>query len=107
MQCSYILTKFFLLSKAQYEIYVQNDDLDDYLKKCNVSAIAKEQKQTVDNDTYKWTFAYTDFWLLNDFTTQGFSNYIGTINTQTGEHNYEYNSKVYAGIRACYYASVV
>lgn len=98
-------SKFFLLSKNQYNIFVQNDKLDDYLTKCNVSSYAQTQKKDIDNETWKWTFAYTDFWLLNDFTTQVFKDYIGSINCQTGEFEYQYNSKVYAGIRPCFYAS--
>ena len=99
-------SKFFLLSKVQYNLYIQNDSLDDYLKKCKVSSVAQEQKKSVDKDNYKWTYAYTDFWLLNDFTTQGYNNYIGTINCETGEFEYKYNSKLYAGIRLCYYANI-
>lgn len=96
-------SKFFLLSKDQFDLYVQNDVLSPYLKSCNVSDFAIKQKEDVDSDNYQWTIAYTDFWLLNDFKS---GPYIGTINTQTGEHNYQFNLKVYAGIRPCYWVNV-
>ena len=95
-------SKFFMLSKAQYDQYVTNEELDDYLKKTKVSSIAKEQKEDVDSDTYKWTMPYIDIWLLNDFSGD---NKIGTINVKTGEFKYQSNYKVYGGIRLCYYAN--
>lgn len=95
-------SKFFLLSSEQYNLYIQNDDLSNYLKSANVSEIAKKQKSEVDRDTYQWTIAYTNFWLLNDFTSDL---QIGTINSETGEFSYHYNLKLYAGIRLCYYAT--
>lgn len=96
-------SKFFMLSKQQYDKYIKNEKLVDYLKKTNVTSIAKEQKEDVDNDTYKWTMPYIDIWLLNEFDSD---NRIGTINVETGEFKYQSNYKVYAGIRLCYYADV-
>ncbi len=95
-------SKFFMLSKTQYEKYIKNEKLVDYLKKTNVTSIAKKQKEEVDSDTYKWTTPYIDIWLLNDFPGD---NYIGTVNVETGEVNRKKNIKVYAGIRLCYYAN--
>ena len=96
-------SKFFLLSKSQYDKYVKNEQLAGYLNKTKVTSIAKKQKEKVDNDTYKWTTPYIDIWLLNEFTSD---NKIGTINVKTGEFNYKPNYKVYAGIRICYYANI-
>jgi len=96
-------SKFFMLSKAQYDKYVKNDELASYLKKAKVSSIAKEQKEDVDSDTYKWTSPHIDIWLLNDFPGD---NKIGTINVKTGEFRYQQNYKVYGGIRLCYYANI-
>ena len=95
-------SKFFMLSKAQYDKYVQNEDLAGYLKKTKVSKIAKEQKEDVDNDTYKWTSPNIDVWLLNDFPGDS---KIGTINVKTGQFAYKSYYKLYGGIRLCYYAS--
>lgn len=95
-------SKFFMLSKTQYEKYIKNEKLVDYLKKTKVTSIAKKQKEEVDSDTYKWTTPYIDIWLLNDFPGD---NYIGTVNVETGEVNRKKNIKVYAGIRLCYYAN--
>ncbi len=93
-------SKFFLLSKDQYEKYIQNDNLKDYLMHSTVSKIAQKQKKEVDKDNYNWTVAHTDYWLLNDFTKDG----IGVVNVETGEVSYVSNYKNYAGIRPCYWA---
>lgn len=100
--------KFFLLSKEQYDRYVTNESLDDYLKSANVSNVAKKQKKSVDEDTYKWTQPYIDIWLLNDFSKESgdWIGKIGTINATTGEYQKVGNYKVYAGIRLCYCANV-
>lgn len=98
-------SKFFLLSKLQYEDYVGNEKVRDYLTKCKVSSYAQEQKEDVDEEKYKWTYPYTEFWLLNTFKTEGNTNYIGSINCTSGNFEYQANLKVYAGIRPCFYAS--
>ena len=95
-------SKFFMLSKAQYDKYIKNEKLVDYLKKTNVTSIAKKQKEEVDGDTYKWTTPYIDVWLLNEFDKD---RRIGSIDVETGEFSYKPNHKVYGGIRLCYYAN--
>lgn len=94
---------FFLLSKTQFDKYVGNESLSQYLLSCNVSKYAKKQKEDVDEDTYEWTVAHTNYWLLNDFTSDL---HVGTINVESGEYNYVYNLKNYAGMRPCFFANI-
>ncbi len=91
---------FFLLSKEQYDLYSVNEKTAKYLKQTTASSVAKKQKKDVDEDQYKWTNPNIDVWLLNDFD----GNNIGTVNAASGEFAYEYNSRLYAGIRLCYTA---
>ena len=100
--------KFFMLSKEQFDTYIQNDAVDDYLKSAKASDIAQKQKKSVDEDTYKWTEPYIDIWLLNDFSKEEGSWFssVGTINSSTGEYKKMSNYDVYAGIRPCYYVDV-
>ena len=91
---------FFLLSKEQYLLYSENEKTAEYLKQTTASPIAKKQKKDVDEDQYKWTNPNIDVWLLNDFD----GNNIGTVNAVSGEFAYEYNLRLYAGIRLCYTA---
>lgn len=91
---------FFLLSKEQYLLYSENEKTTEYLKQTTASPIAKKQKKDVDEDQYKWTNPNIDVWLLNDFD----GNNIGTVNAVSGEFAYEYNLRLYAGIRLCYTA---
>lgn len=93
---------FFLLSKEQYLLYSENEKTAEYLKRTKASPIAKKQKKDVDEDQYKWTNPNIEVWLLNDFDGSN----IGTVNAATGEFAYEYNLKLYAGIRLCYTAIV-
>ena len=60
---------------------------------------------SIDEEKYKWTYPYTEFWLLNTFKTEGNTNYVGSINCTSGNFEYQANLKVYAGIRPCFYAS--
>lgn len=96
-------SKFFLLSYEQYEKYVANEDLKDYLMYPTVSKTAKKDKKEVDEANFTWTVAHTDYWLLNDFTKK--SN-ISVVNVETGEVSSVSNYKNYAGIRPCYWAYV-
>lgn len=95
-------SKFFLLSYEQYEKYVANESLKDYLMHPTVSKTAKKDKKEVDEDNYKWTVAHTDYWLLNSF--QG--NNISVVNVETGKVSSVANYKNYAGIRPCYWAYI-
>lgn len=95
-------SKFFLLSYEQYEKYVANEDLKDYLMYPNLFKNAKKEKKDI-NDGTKYNWAHTDYWLLNEFEN---GPKIGTINIETGEFSWVYNINNYAGIRPCYWAYI-
>ncbi len=94
-------SKFFLLSREQYEKYVANEDLKDYLMHPNPSKNLEKEKRKI-NDGSKYNWAHTDYWLLNSF--QGSD--IGTINIETGTFEWKYIINYYAGIRPCYWAYI-
>lgn len=94
-------SKFFLFSYEQYEKYVANESLKDYLMHPNLSKNLKKEKESI-NDGTKYNWAHTDYWLLNSFH----GNDIGTINVETGEFEWKTNINNYAGIRPCYWAYI-
>jgi hypothetical protein len=100
--------KFFMLSKEQYYLYVQNDLLDDYLKFTQPSSVAKKQKKEVDEDIDYSYEPCIDRWRLNDFSQDPDSwvRSVGTINAEGGAYQKMSNYGMYVGIRLCYYVDI-